>query len=179
MGVQPGKRCMTRLVTGTERERSGCADSVGSAGLGQVPPCIVGLLRAARVGPGCTRLRRASPGCPGNSRFRHAASGCIRQPVGPGYARLRRLRVPPGSIGLRHAAACSARPLPGCASYPSGNVSLQNSDISCAYMLNPGMFTPNSSLACTYFPMNGQERGHFLATVENSDINCFYFSQMD
>ena len=41
------------------------------------------------------------------------------------------------------------------------------------------MFISISDILCTYFSMNGLERGDFLVAGENSDINRLYFSQMD
>ncbi|MGZ7442112.1 hypothetical protein [Paenibacillus sp. TH7-28] len=57
--------------------------------------------------------------------------------------------------------------------------SLPNSGILCSYYPEPGMFIPISGTFCPYFSMKGPERGHFLVIRENSDINVFYFSQMD
>ncbi len=38
------------------------------------------------------------------------------------------------------------------------------------------MFIPISGILCTYFPMNGPDRGYLLWFIENSDINSLYFA---
>ncbi|MED4953478.1 hypothetical protein P9747_01720, partial [Paenibacillus macerans] len=55
----------------------------------------------------------------------------------------------------------------------------QNSGTLCSYYPDPDMFISISDILCTYFSMNGLERGDFLVAGENSDINRLYFSQMD